>query len=165
MTSTRSSQSALKTTTSNPTPTASETGTASTTSTTASAPVTPPGLRAVDAHLPVHPSGPSELPRTSTSSVVNFFTRDIILRIVEGEPVIIVINGFAVKEYLRNNLTVRFCRAPPHSVRKLVPPNSWVVQATSASSALNVAYEIKSAAAITGGEDARFDQKVKVSCN
>lgn len=51
--------------------------------------------------------------------VVNFFARDIILRIVEGEAIVVVINGFAGMGYRRSKPTVRFCRAPPVSVRKL----------------------------------------------
>ena len=47
------------------------------------------------------------------------FSRGIVLRLIERESIIIivVINGYyAVKDYLRSNLTVRY-RAPPDSVR------------------------------------------------
>eukprot|EP00904_Undaria_pinnatifida_P003963 jgi/Undpi1/13568/HiC_scaffold_8.g03227.m1 len=110
----------------------------------------------------VRPSGQIELtPDPSCPSFVNFFTRGVILRLVQREPVIIVINGFAVMDYLQTNLTVRFCRAPPDSVRKVVPTNSWVVQATSATNAINVAKEIKSAVSLaTDNNDREPDIKI-----
>ena len=114
----------------------------------------------------VHPSGPIELASDpSCPSVVNFFTRGVILRLVEREPVIIVINGSAVKDYLQTNLTVRFCRSPPHSVRKVVPTNSWVVRATSVPNAINVAKEIKSVVSLAAdNNDREPDIKVRIRC-
>ena len=43
---------------------------------------------------------------------------------------------------LQNNLVVRFCKAPPKSVRRIVGPNSWVVYCGSSSRTLQVAREI-----------------------
>lgn len=60
-----------------------------------------------------------------------------------------VINGFGVKDYLRNNLSVTSCRAPADCVRRLVLPHSWVAQATSALSAFNVAKGIKAAVVLS----------------
>ncbi|CAN0438429.1 unnamed protein product, partial [Laminaria digitata] len=111
----------------------------------------------------VQPSGPTEFTvATARDRVVNFCTRDVVLRLVEREPIIVVINGFALKDYLRSNLTVWFCRAPPDSVRKVIPTNSWVVQATSPTSALAVAREIKSAVSLASDHDDHQPQ-VKIS--
>lgn len=38
---------------------------------------------------------------------MGFSTRDIILHLVEGKPIIIVMSGFTVKDSLRYNLTAR----------------------------------------------------------
>ena len=54
------------------------------------------------------------------------------------ESISVMINGYAVKEYLRNNLTLKYCRAPPDPVKNRIPSNSWVVQATSPVSAVNI---------------------------
>ena len=73
-----------------------------------------------------------------------------------------MINGFAVKGYLRDNLSVASYRAPLDSVRRLVPPNSSVALASSASSTINVARGIK---AVSHDDREGRDQGVKVSCN
>ena len=78
---------------------------------------------------------------------------------------VLVITGFEMKDYLRNTLTVRSSRASPASARKLVTSISRVVQASSASSAINVAREINPTAALSHSDREGRDQGVKVSCN
>ena len=55
------------------------------------------------------------------------------MRVVEGECFIVAGNGWVVREYLQTNLTVRFCKAPPYNVWRVVAAHAWVVQVTSAS--------------------------------
>lgn len=97
-----------------------------------------------------HPEYPSSSRRIFAPRVplVTFFLKGLVLRVVESEPLIIAINAHSVRDYLRDNHTVRFCHAPPVSLRTIVPVNSWVVNTGTAGRAVQAAREIKRASSL-----------------